>query len=636
MMIKKFFLISSFFLFCALVAQQTHTVVKGDNPYNISKKYGITLDELIKLNPSAKDGKVNIGDVLVIKKTGTSTPAPVASGAQLGYIVLQPKQTIYGLTKQYHISEADLRKLNPNLDDNMKIGSRVALPQDLINKYGAGAETASAPVAQQQPVVSENPLPAERSLAAGDYQVQPRDNYYRITRQFNITQKELFQLNPGLEEKGLQAGDVIRVKAGDKETMLVQTDSQIQNAAVAEEKPAATKTSVNGDYETYTVKSGDTVFGILNRFGISLDQLLELNPELSGGLKQGMVLKIRKLDEAYVKKSGDALNVAIMLPFGFDTNDSRYRSLSVDFLSGAKLAVERNAKKGQKLNIKVIDAGNEQSFKNSLSQISRDNTDLIIGPLFKSSVLEVLEYVNKEKIPVVAPLANSADLYDYSNLIIVETNNDVYADRVVKEVGDAYSDQKIYIVADAGKANANRIKTALDKNLKNPNVVIVNSALDIRPDQNMMTGQAAPVIAVLASDNETTGRDFAARMIEMSKEVQGIKAFSMFYHADFEEYVDELSQVNLVYLMDRKVTDGSFEKEVLAEYRNKYCKSPSKYAVIGFDVVNDMLSRENKNGEIFKQISKVQTQLATKFEFVRAKRNGAYVNTGYRVVRLVP
>ncbi|MDO5614756.1 MAG: amino acid ABC transporter substrate-binding protein, partial [Cruoricaptor ignavus] len=68
----------------------------------------------------------------------------------------------------------------------------------------------------------------------------------------------------------------------------------------------------------------------------------------------------------------------------------------------------------------------------------------------------------------------------------------------------------------------------------------------------------------------------------------------------------------------------------------KYCKSPSKYAVIGFDVVNDVLSRENKNGEIFKQINKTQTQLATKFEYVRAKKNGAYINTGFRVVRLVP
>ena len=62
---------------------------------------------------------------------------------------------------------------------------------------------------------------------------------------------------------------------------------------------------------------------------------------------------------------------------------------------------------------------------------------------------------------------------------------------------------------------------------------------------------------------------------------------------------------------------------------------PSKYSVIGFDIVNDMLSRENKKGEIFKKINKVQTQLATKFEFEKTN-TGTYINKGYRVVRLVP
>ena len=35
-------------------AQKTHTVAKGDTPYNISKKYGVTLDELTKLNPQIR------------------------------------------------------------------------------------------------------------------------------------------------------------------------------------------------------------------------------------------------------------------------------------------------------------------------------------------------------------------------------------------------------------------------------------------------------------------------------------------------------------------------------------------------------------------------------------------------------
>lgn len=50
----------------------------------------------------------------------------------------------------------------------------------------------------------------------------------------------------------------------------------------------------------------------------------------------------------------------------------------------------------------------------------------------------------------------------------------------------------------------------------------------------MMTGQSAPVIAVLASD-EATKSSFTNRMVSLGKEVSGVKAFSMFYSNDFDK-----------------------------------------------------------------------------------------------------
>jgi len=626
-------------------AQKSHTVVKGDTPYNIAKKYGLTVDELYKLNPKVKDGKLALGDILTVKTEKAAAAAAPKTGvaskpvnnSQVGKIVLQPKQTIYGLTKQYRISETDLRKLNPELDSHMKIGDEITLPLESIKKYGG----------DQQQSIAAAPKPAETAVeiqtadhqaTEGEYVVQSKDNYYRISRQFNITKEELFELNPGLEERGLKPGESIKVKGSASGiTAAADTNSKAKVDAGNERSSSTTTTAVGDDYVTYTVQQGDTVFSIVNKFGISIDDLIALNPDLSNGLKSGMILKIKKLDPAYVKKTGDALSVVLMLPFGYSTNETQYRTMATDFLTGAKLAIERNARNGQKLDVKIVDSGNEASFRNSLTQINPDNTDLIIGPFFKSNVVDVLDFTKNQKIPIVAPFANSPELYNYSNLIIVETNDQTYADKIIDEVKSAYSDQKVYIVADAKKDNANYIKAGLEKALKTPNVIIVNSPADIQLDQNMMTGQSAPVIAVLANDNGTAGDAFASRVIALSKEVQGVKAFSMYYSPVFEKKVDELSQANLVYLMDRKINaEGSFEKEILAAYKSKYCKTPPKYAVIGFDVVNDMLSRENRKGEIFRQINKVQTQLATKFEFVKSKANGAYVNTGYRVIRLVP
>ena len=741
-------------------AQKTHTVEAKENPYSISKKYGISIDELYKLNPKVKDGKLNIGDVLVISKKADEKPKntaekPVASiSGNVTKIVLQPKQTIYGITKQYHIAEADLRKLNPELDSHLKIGDEVTLPAENVKKYADKnafnrnfAVTIPAPVVEtpkmetpaekstadegsvlviskkadekpkntaEKPVASisgnvtkivlqpkqtiygitkqyhiaeadlrklnpeldshlkigdEVTLPAEnvkkyadknafnRNFAVtipapvvetpkmetptekstadeGSYVIQPKDNYYKITKSFGISQKDLFDMNPGLEEKGLQPGAVIKVKksanynnSSVKETVSWQEDKKAskQETALSED-----------EYQTYTVQDGDTVFGILNKFGITLDQLLALNPKVTDGLKAGMVLKVKKLESAYVKKNDGALNIVLMLPFGFDAGDSKYRTMAADFLTGAKLAIERNAKSGQKLEVKVVDAGSESSFKNSLSQINQDNTDLIIGPFFKSSVLDVLDYVKSKKIPVVAPFANSTELRSFNNLVITETDEQVFADKIIKEVSQAYSDQKIYLVSGTDKSNSVYIKNSLEKQIKNPNIIIVNSPAEIQLDNNMMTGQNAPIMAVLASDDNGLGKDFAQKMVDLAAETTGVKAFSMSYNPAFETYEEGLRKASLVYLMDRKINmDGAFEKEILESYKKQYCKSPSKYAVVGFDVVNDMLSRENSKGELFKQMSKTQTQLATKFEFIKSKE-GAYINTGCRVVRLIP
>ena len=661
-MINKIFILSAVTAFLGLSAQKTHTVAPKETPYGISRQYGLSIDELYQLNPSKKDGGLKIGDILVVAKTGSATkqvttkvtPATaVTTSGKTGTITLQPKQTVYGITKQYKISEVDLRKLNPQLDSNLKIGDKITLPLDSIQKYADSASNVAqtTTVAETQPEVKTvtKTETVTSEPAKGSYVVQAKDNYYKISKQFNLTQKQLFALNPGLESTGLKPGETIKVSGSD----LINVEDNSQNSSTSApvtktltttqtSAPSATSSASGNtatsedDFVTYSVQSGDTMFSIMNHFNVTLDQLITLNPSLSGGLKAGMTLKIKKQDPMYSKKAGDVLSVVLMLPFGFDANDAKYRTMSMDFLTGAKLAVERNANTGQKLDIKVVDAGNENTFKNSLSQINQDNTDLIVGPFFKSSILEVLNYVKEKKIPVVAPFANSADLFDYSNLIIVETENSVYSDRIVKEVSQVYQDQKIYIVADNSKANANAIKAGLEKSLSKANIVIVNSSNEIQLEKNMMTGQSVPVIAVLADDDDSAGNAFASKLISLGKQNDGVKAFSMFYNASFEKNVDDLSKTSLVYLMDRKINyEGDFEKEILAAYKAKYCKAPSKYAVIGFDVMNDMLTRENKKGEIFKQINKSQTQLATKFEFVKAKPNGAYINNGYRVVRLM-
>ena len=651
---KKIFLTILGTAFALLSGQQKkHTVVAKENPTTIARKYGVSVDELIKQNPKIKDGKIDIGDVLIIpnKQKNTQKTEEKAedkkstekkSNQKLGKIYLQPKQTIYGITRQYKISEEELRKLNPNLESHMKVGEALILPEDKIRKYGdkdAQQEVVETPKKDREEERKTQKLASED----GSYMVQPKDTYYGITRKFNISQSELFALNSGLEQRGLRSGDVIIVKntASSKNVATTTKETSEKNTKPKEEKntppkEVKTKTYSVEEYVTHEVKKGESAFGIVNKYNITYDQLAEMNGGLPNGIKQGMVLNIKKVNRQYVKADDDVFSIALILPFGFDTNDTKYRTLSADFLIGAKLAAQRGMRDGKKISINVIDAENENSFKNNLAQINKTNTDLIIGPFFKSNVIEVLEYVKNEKIPVVAPFAHTEEMYKYNNLVIVEPGNRVYAERIVREVKNAHSKEKVFIVGEENNPEVIFLKEQLTKELSKTEIAVVSSPSGIELEQNMVTGQSLPAVVILANDNNAVGAGFAKKIIELAKQAEGIKAFSMYYHPDFEKNVDPLSKANLVYLMDRKInTDGDFENEVLAEFKKEYCRTPSKYTIIGFDVVSDMLARESK-GEVLKNMSKVQTQLATKFEYIRNKKNGAFVNTGFRVVRLVP
>ena len=621
---KKIFLILFGIMFLSFSAQQKkHTVEAKETLYSIAKKYGVTVDEIIKQNPKSKDGKLDIGEVLIIPNKQKNSPKieekkeEKKSNQKLGKIYLQPKQTIYSITKQYKTTEAQLRKLNPDLDNHMKIGDAVVLPEENIKKYGD--VSAQATVANDKTDASKNSI---KETESGTYTIQPKDTYYGITRKFGISQKELFSMNEGLEQRGLQAGDVIIIKKGSND--------------VAKASQKETRSYELGDYVTYKVQKGDTLLGILKKFNITYEQLSQLNDGVENGLNPGMELRIKKIENQFASKEKGAVNMVIMLPFGLDSNDNKYKNLALDFLTGAKMAAERSLKNGKKININVIDSESETAVKNSLEQINKSNTDIIIGPFFKSNVLEVSDHVRKEKIPVIAPFAHASDMYNQENLVLVETSVRTYTEKIIQEVKQVYSGQKIYIIGEKDNEEVAYLKEQFEKVLSKADVAVSASASGIELEENMMTGQKLPIIMVLATDKEDTGTAFSKKIIQLVSQSDGIKAFSMYYNSNFEKNIDELSKSNLVYLMDRKINvEGSFEKEVLEDFKKKYCKTPSKYNIIGFDVVNDALERQQAGG-FLKNIDKVQTQLATKFEYVRTKRNGAYANTGYRVVRLIP
>ena len=100
-------------------AEDTYVVKAGDTLYSISKTYGVSVDQIKRLNQLNSD-VLSIGQILVLKE-------PSITEDEGSYIV-KKGDSLYSISKQYGVSVNDLMEIN-NLDSTMlSIGQVLLIP----------------------------------------------------------------------------------------------------------------------------------------------------------------------------------------------------------------------------------------------------------------------------------------------------------------------------------------------------------------------------------------------------------------------------------------------------------------------------------------------------------------------------
>ena len=104
-----------------------HTVQGGQTYYSIARTYGISLNELMILNNMSSPGKLVVGQQLRVSKNNRTGSAPSAQGLQSHTV--SAGETLFRIAQNYGVSVEEIKKMNNMSGNNVAVGQKLKIPQ---------------------------------------------------------------------------------------------------------------------------------------------------------------------------------------------------------------------------------------------------------------------------------------------------------------------------------------------------------------------------------------------------------------------------------------------------------------------------------------------------------------------------
>ena len=625
------FIVSS----CSSIGQQTyssHRVTEGETVSAIANKYNVTVYEIYRLNPEAKN-RLYPGLVLVLPG-GKSDPGGSELSADGKFILhtVAKGETLYKLSKKYEVSESDIKRYNKHLySAELRNGEVVKIPNTSGDTH-AGDETGKPALTNRKHVV------------------KPKETKYGLAAMYGITIAELEAMNPSIED-GLQIGDILNVP-----------DKSYANDAVLEDDR----------FSFYEVKPKENLFRLTQRWDMTEAELIKLNPALSEGLKSGMILKLPKAkvkEDIAVAVSGGAVklsenlsnrstkNVALMLPFDLEKTKTdtsgigkdilkrnRVMNIALDFYSGVLMAVDSAKALGISTNLYVYDteydrragkATNDRKIESIISTHDFSKMNVVIGPLLTSNVEKASSLLRAKAIPVVSPIVPQVDLT--ANMFQARPTDKILKDQMLRYIKQEGRGKNIVIIADADHQKVKSEILSLYPDAKvvfpkeeNGGLYIKASDLASKLSQTIENWVVVETndIALVSSITTSLATQLATKQITLLTTDKGSAYDS-----------DDVSNITLMKLnfhfpsVDRSY--GQQEMAFINAYKSKYGYVPSSYAVRGYDLTFDTLLRLAAAESLYAAADAgYQTQyIENKFNYIQDPISTGYYNTAAYIVK---
>lgn len=434
----------------------------------------------IKLSVLALVAGISIGFAAV-----SELPVTTVRGVKCHYYDVQPKESIYQLTAKLGVSREQVVRFNPSAADGLKPRMRLYFP---VSEFESEAGNRQAIYAAAAGVTT--------------HVVKKGETIYGIARRYGMSPDYLAKLNPHVAD-GLKTGDELRIVE----------DAALPAATQAVGEPAdEVKPDADG-YVRYTIKNGDTLYAIANAHGVTLESVLEANPDVNPvGYKAGEVLRIpvdvqrqsvsgvpvaeASPSEAAAEPAGslppvapsfapgsdaveapadepDAeraqMNVAVMLPFMLnEPEQSRTTQLYTEFFKGMLMAADTlRSSDGARVNFRFYDtAASLDTVQAILRRPEMASLDLVVAPDNHEQLAAIVDAVDPGTLVFNIFAVKDEGYKNHRNVIQTNIPHDAMYARAIDAFMEKYQGVlPVFLNRNAGLADKDPFVKALKERL---------------------------------------------------------------------------------------------------------------------------------------------------------------------------
>ncbi|NRD24690.1 LysM peptidoglycan-binding domain-containing protein [Winogradskyella litoriviva] len=691
----KFFMLVIVLVFGSnlAIAQQdniVHSIQKGESVYQISRQYGVSINAIFDLNPGSRD-IIYAGETLLIPNSSnntSSTSTQITSNGVSNYEV-QRGETKSGLSRRFGVSIAMLEQQNPHIVNMLQAGHIINVDKSITEQartarqgehivvkgetlWGiarqngisvAQLEAANANQLSEFLQIGQTLIiPDKNSVITNpnEYLVVRGDTKFELARRFNMTIAELEAQNPHIIDM-LMAGHKLNINKSESNAIATTTENNsVETPSVEVNNP-----TTNGDYIDYTIQAKETLYGLSRKAGMTMEELMVLNPSLRVAVNKGDIIKMPRNPSA-VKESEvvtldntsneidinvnnrnaslfsnlnttDVTGLYFYTPFSSQelsspeerqkmVNADPNKQFYIDFFQGAQIAIDSAKSLNIDFDVALI---KKNIAKSSITINSNHKKNALLIP-FLDNASHFSEVISNEEVSVI----------DIESNIVSTNNTKVYKSFPTNEL------ERTKALNYLALQNARVIVISELEESKNKALIqsIIPNAKFLKVDNSGNFGQNAldntlstikPNFVILDSEktsiflNSTT-----ALMSRLSNyDIQLVLLESALIPK--QNQVSDM-RFRVLKLIFPSILDPQNKKDIKdfeRSYEDIFEVKPSKHAVLGFDITLDVLLRLAQDSSFESTINNVVSEHPhLRFEYKKSDESN-YLNTGLHLLQ---